>query len=79
MLAWMMKTSWWFLQIQWHATKIKTMYWGEKSRFMECTLIIFYFFNDHLASLAWKIVKNNHKEGGDLQSFKEIYEIHFNS
>jgi hypothetical protein len=55
------------------------MYWGEKSRFMECTLIIFYFFNDHLASLAWKIVKNNHKEGGDLQSFKEIYEIHFNS
>jgi hypothetical protein len=45
---------------------------------MECTLIIFIFINDHLASLAWQIGKNNGKEGGDLQSFKEIYEIYYN-
>jgi hypothetical protein len=38
-----------------------------------------FIFNDHLASLAWQIGKNNGKEGGDLQSFKEIYEIYSNS
>jgi hypothetical protein len=36
-------------------------------------------FSDHLASLAWQIGKKNGKEGGDLQSFKEIYEIYSNS
>jgi hypothetical protein len=56
------------------------MYPGQKnSRFVECTLIILLYFNEHLASLAWKTGKNNGKEGGDLQSFKESYEIYSNS